>query len=178
MLTITYAAMRKAKLPLAMPDATGKLTRAELHKPIPVSVLLDLHGVEAAIKILWCDEANKQMLVQIAADFAEAVLPVWEREYPDDKRPRLAIEAARTGVGAHAAAYDAVNAAHASVNAAACAAAYDAARAAAYAAYASAHASAHASVYDAANAAARAANAGLAEGTMRDIMHKRLEKSC
>ena len=34
----------------------------------------------------------------IAADFAERVLPLFEAEYPDDDRPRKAIEAARAFV--------------------------------------------------------------------------------
>lgn len=36
-------------------------------------------------------------LVHLAIDCAEAVLPVWENKFPDDDRPRLAIEAAKSG---------------------------------------------------------------------------------
>jgi hypothetical protein len=38
---------------------------------------------------------DKDTLRSLAADWAEHVLPFFELEYPEDKRPRLAIEAAR-----------------------------------------------------------------------------------
>jgi hypothetical protein len=78
--------------------------------------------------------------VEWACRCAERVLPVWEAAYPDDDRPRRAIEAARSGdiaayaaahAAAYAAAYDAAHAAASDVADAAHAAAYDAAHAAA-----------------------------------------------
>ena len=39
-------------------------------------------------------EIPKKVLIQFAIDCARKVLPVFEREYPNDKRPRKAIEAA------------------------------------------------------------------------------------
>jgi len=96
---------------------------------------------------------TREIAVTFAADCAARVLPIFEAEYPDDDRPRRAIEAARSG-DANAAYADAA------ANAAAYAArAADAARAAAYAAYA-ANAGAYAAAYAAyagAYAAARAA---------------------
>jgi hypothetical protein len=82
-----------------------------------------------------------------AADIAESVLDIYEAKYPNDNRPRLAIEAARNGSAddAHAAAAHAA-AAHAAADAYAARAAA-AAHAAASAAYAA----------DAARAAAAAA---------------------
>ncbi|GAC1632802.1 MAG: hypothetical protein NVS9B14_06490 [Candidatus Acidiferrum sp.] len=87
---------------------------------------------------------TRQQIVLVACTFAESALEHFEKKYPEDKRPRKAIEAARawaqgTGtiedVKAHrAAAYDAAYAAYAA--AAAAAYAYDAAAyAAAYAAW-------------------------------------------
>jgi hypothetical protein len=81
-----------------------------------------------------------------AADIAESVLDIYEAKYPNDNRPRLAIEAARNGSADDAHAARAAYAAHA-----------HAARAA-YAAYAAhdahdAHAAAYAAAYDAAHAA-------------------------
>jgi hypothetical protein len=95
-----------------------------------------------------------------SADIAESVLHIFEAKYPDDKRPRLAIEAARRGDKDANAAYAAANAAYAAANAAYAAAdaAYAAAaNAAAYAAYAAAAAA------DAAAAAADAAYAAYAD---------------
>ena len=94
----------------------------------------------------------------VAADIAETVLHIFEEKYPNDKRPRLAIEAARNtemsledkrkaanaaDVAADAAADAAVRAAeaaHAARAAHAAVRAADAARAAAYAAADAAHA--------------------------------------
>jgi hypothetical protein len=110
---------------------------------------------------LWLAQAygidlDRPRLVTFAADCAEHVLPKFEDRYPDDKRPRQAIEAARAWVTcpspetrfACAAAYAAANVA----------AAANAAANAAYAAYA-AYAANAANAANAAYAAAYAANA-------------------
>jgi hypothetical protein len=111
-----------------------------------------------------------------AVDFAEAVLPIFGAHYPDDDRPRKAIEAARGYVNgligrdalraaraASAASADAARAAaRAAADAAADAAAYAAASAAADAAYAAASAAAYAAA-DAADAAAYYASAASAD---------------
>ena len=90
---------------------------------------------------------TRGVLVTFAADCAARVLPIFEAKFPDDDRPRKAIEAARLGAAdadaAHAA-YAAANAAHAA----------DAAANAAYAAAAAADAAHAADAADAANAAA------------------------
>ena len=104
-----------------------------------------------------------------AADCAEHVLHLFERQFPNDNRPRKAIEAARAAA-ANASAYayaayayaaanaaNAANASAANASASAAAAAANASASAAYAANASASA---ANAYAAANAAnASAANA-------------------
>ncbi|NPC69176.1 hypothetical protein D7Y27_00550 [Corallococcus sp. AB004] len=93
------------------------------------------------------DRSDHECLAHWAADCAERVLPFFEQEFPEDHRPRQAIEAARAwqqghlmltdaivaGFAAHAAASDATS------HAAACAAA----RAAGHAA-ATAHVASHA----------------------------------
>ena len=98
---------------------------------------------------------------------AESVLDIYEEKYPNDKRPRQAIEAAKKCIKnpskenkktAYAAAYAAARAADAAADAAASAA--DAAAYAADAAYAAAYAAARvasAAAYAAADAAADAA---------------------
>lgn len=96
----------------------------------------------------------KDQIKLVAADFAESVLHIYEKQYPNDSRPRKAIEAAKNGSAkaAYDAAFDAAYAANAAFDAKA---AYDAyaADAAAYAADAAANAA------YAAKAAAKAANA-------------------
>jgi len=113
---------------------------------------------------------DKMQSVKYAIFAAEQVLDIYEKKYPDDARPRLAIETAKkylknpnakTADDADAAAYAADAAADDAYDAAR--AAYDAARAAAraaaYAAYAAARAAARAAADDAyaADDAARAA---------------------
>jgi len=128
---------------------------------------------------------TKEQKIQYAIFAAEQVISIFEKKYPDDKRPREAIKAARAYLkdpseknkkatyaaanaanaatyAANAATYAAANAANAAANAAyaaANAAAYAAANAANAAANAAAYAAANAATYAAANAAANAANA-------------------
>ena len=131
---------------------------------------------------------NKKQKVQYAVFAAEQVLDIYEKKYPNNKAPRLAIEAAKkyinnpckiTKKNAYAAAAaspaadaaydDAAAAADAAADAAyAAAAAYDAAYAAAYdaaydAAYAAAYAAAHDAAYADAYAAAAASDAAYAD---------------
>ena len=111
-------------------------------------------------KWVFMRSIGKDNLRLVAADFAERVLHIFESKYPNDDRPRKAIEAARGGD--KGAAYYAANAAAYVAHTAnvAANAAYYAALAAAYAAYAYAAADAAAddAAYDAADAA-DAANA-------------------
>ena len=95
------------------------------------------------------DKKRRRMQVQFAVLCAEGVLHIYENQYPDDNRPRKAIEAAQNYLKkpSNAAAYAANAAAYA---------AYEA-----YEAYAAANAAAYAA--NAANAAANAANAANVE---------------
>jgi hypothetical protein len=102
-----------------------------------------------------------------AADIAESVLHIYENAYPNDDRPRKAIEAARKGdvdaaVNAADRAANAADAAYADANA--YAAAYAAVNVATYAAYA------------AVNAADRAANAAARAASDRNTQEKLIRK--
>lgn len=90
-----------------------------------LEAFLDLSELtHADKKWVFVRSIEKDRLRLVAADFAERVLHIYESKYPNDDRPRKAIEAARSGDKNAAAAADA-----------------DAAAAAAYAAvYAAAHA--------------------------------------
>lgn len=94
-------------------------------------------------------DIDRHLLVTFAADCAERVLPLFEKHYPTDSRPRRAIEAARSGSAS--AAYAASDAASAAEAANAAASAAEAAAADAEAA-AAADAAAYAAVYAAADA--------------------------
>ena len=117
-----------------------------------------------------------------AIEWAEYVLPIYEKHYPEDDRPRKAIEAARTNAVSPNAAFTAARArasdaaARATSDAASYVAASAAARAA-YAAYAASYvASASASAaaaYAASASAAAAAEATFLEGYGEDIIKVR-----
>jgi len=66
--------------------------------PINLVDMLDHNGLDDALWCLRCCQdqpaAEKQARL-LAADFAEHVLHFFEEKYPNDKRPCLAIEAAR-----------------------------------------------------------------------------------
>jgi len=64
--------------------------------PIPLTAVLDNNGLDNA---LWALRATAEdsgpIARELACDYAEHVLPIFERDYPDDKRPREGIEVAR-----------------------------------------------------------------------------------
>jgi hypothetical protein len=117
---------------------------------VTIRYILDLLGVEDAIWALRAVNGHDREIRLFACDCAESVLHVFENKYPDDNRPRNAIEVARrfangeatideskaAGVAAWAAAWAAARAAGAARDAAgnAAGAAWAAARAAARAA--------------------------------------------
>lgn len=134
-------------------------------EPLSILTIIESNGIDDA---LWClralpDEYHPAIRL-LACDYAERVLPIFERERPDDDRPRRAIETARRHAlgnatdeelyAARAAAWDAARAARATrpaARAAADAAAFaaDAADAARAAAMAAARAAALAAARDA-----------------------------
>ncbi len=118
--------------------------------------------------VLRDDFFTQNELMLLIADFAERVLPLYEREYPNDSRPRDAINASRSFAHGEISA-----AARAAASAAARDAARDAARAAARdaawsAASAAAWSAARAAVRDATRDATRAAARAAARAAVRD----------
>ena len=139
-----------------------------------------------------CEGWNERTARLFACDCAERVLPIFEKAYPADKRPRQCIETARKFANgkatqeqlnaardaAWAAAWDAAgDAAWAAAGAAARAAAWDAAWAAAWAAAGdAAGAAARAAAWAAAGAAAGAAARAAARAAERKWQTKQLLK--
>lgn len=185
-LTTTLAILRSHQ-----PCAAGweKLLHALGHgfpddKPIDFWTILESNGLDDA---LWAlrgvmpkQEADRDRLARLfACDCAESVLHIYEKEFPDDKRPREAIEVARRfAIGkatrdeldaARDAAGDAVwAAASAAFSAAskAASAAVNAAASAAGAAASAARAAASAAVNAASSAASAASAAARAAATI------------
>ena len=131
--------------------------------PINLLSILASNGVDDCLWSLRAvDHPDRDRISRyIACDCADAVLYIYERDYPNDNRPRLAIQAGRDFADGKitAAARDAAwAAARAAAGAAAWAAARDAAGAAARAAaWDAARAAARDAAWAAAGAAARAA---------------------
>ena len=153
----SYRACDEGYDPLSL--ALGGDSNYGMDKPISLLKCLESNPIDDVIWALRATlENSKEFSKQFAIACAEHVLPIFEEKYPEDKRPRLALEAAKAGKLTKEileAAYAAVSAyCTAAYAAAAYAAAYytDAADAAYYAAAAAADAAAY---YYAAAAAER-----------------------
>ncbi len=74
----------------------GGVKRYGQDTPIPLTDVLDVCGLRDALWCLRCTiEPPENILIEFACRCAEHVLHFYEDEYPDDKRPRQAIETAR-----------------------------------------------------------------------------------
>jgi hypothetical protein len=129
-------------------------------KPIPLAVIIESNGLADALWTLRCTveplEVTEKILIEFACRCAEHVLVNYEKLYPDDKRPREAIEAARAYAEGRGSAAEAAARAAEAAEAARAAEADEAAWAAAEAAAEAARAAAEAAA-EAAGAAAWAA---------------------
>ena len=98
---------------------------------IPLDKIIESNGLQDTIWTLRATtESSENLIIEFACQCAEHVLHFYTDKYPDDKRPQLAIEAARVCITDKSeAAEDARAAARAAAEAAA-RAAWDAARAA------------------------------------------------
>ncbi len=135
-------------------------------KYLNVKQILDLDiPAEDRLWVVLRPEMIPEMIIhEFLCQVAESVLPIYEKEYPDDKRPRNAIETKRRWINGEATDEEL---------AAARVAARDAARVAArdaawVAAWAAARAAARAAAGDAARAAARDAAGVAAWAAARD----------
>ena len=65
-------------------------------EPLSLITILDSNGFNDA---LWCLKALpselQNKIILLGCLYAERVLPIWEKYYPEDKRPHIAIETAR-----------------------------------------------------------------------------------
>ena len=137
--------------------------------PINLLTILEHNGTEDCLWALCATAENCDQVARLmAADFAEAVLPVFESQYPNDSRPRAAIEAARkfaTGEITAAARDAARDGSWAAARDASEAAAWAAAKAASWAAT---RAAARAAARNGSWAASRAAAMAAAKAAARD----------
>src|SRR3990167_5518641 len=98
-----HTTFRKAKEERACVESYNKMAKSlggvekyGLDTPIPLDRVLEVCGLSDtlwALRIVL-EPADREIRL-FACDCAERVLPLYELRYPDDKRPRLAIEIAR-----------------------------------------------------------------------------------
>ncbi len=138
-------------------------------EPLSIATIIQSNGIRDAVWALCAVEDKDKEIRLFAADCAESILHIYEKQYPNDDRPRKAIQAARdyangvigkdelaaAGDAAWAAAWAAGDAAGDAARAAAGDAAWAAAWAAGDAAGDAARDAARAAAGDAAWAAAR-----------------------
>jgi len=139
MLHTTFALAKKNQACIEsyrkMGDALGGITKYGKDTPIPLDKVIEILGLDDAIWTLRCTlEPSENFTIEFACRCAEHVLHFYEDKYPDDKRPRKAIEAARICITDKSwdAAEAAARAAEAAARDAAWAAARDAAEATAW----------------------------------------------
>src|SRR3972149_1465648 len=81
-------------------QALGGVSKYGKNTPIPLARIIDANNLKDA---LWCliavlteETTERDKIARLfACDCAEHVLYLFEEKYPEDKRPRQAIEAAR-----------------------------------------------------------------------------------
>ena len=64
-------------------------------EPLELRTILESNGLDDTIWALRAVEEKDKEIRLFAADCEELVLPIYEKKYPDDNRPHLAIKAAR-----------------------------------------------------------------------------------
>lgn len=136
-----------------------ELTKDALLSFEPCNEALEFLGKHKSLRTAWLECDNPQWMLwalskfqllderiarQFAVDCAERVLPIYETRYPNDNRPRIAIEAARRCIDDHSTEADkartaACSAARRAARSAAESAAWNAARSAAWSAAWRAH---------------------------------------
>ena len=102
MLTLTFMEARKQGACIEsyrkFAKFKGGVAKWGIDKPFPLLEVLEVCGLENALWALpYCEPEAERGITSLffACDCAEHVLPYFEEKYPEDKRPRQAIESAR-----------------------------------------------------------------------------------
>ena len=64
-------------------------------EPLSIATIIQSNGIKDAVWALCAVEGKDKEIRLFAADCAESVLHIYEKQYPNDDRPRKAIQAAR-----------------------------------------------------------------------------------
>jgi hypothetical protein len=65
------------------------------NEPLSIATIIQSNGIKDALWALRAVEGKDKEIRLFAADCADLVLPIYEKQYPNDDRPRKAIQAAR-----------------------------------------------------------------------------------
>jgi len=100
MLNVTFNSLRRENACSTrykvLAKALGGVRKYGRNTPIPLEKILDTNGFYDALWALRATvEDSSQFSRLLTCDFAEHVLPKYEKHYPADKRPRQSIETAR-----------------------------------------------------------------------------------
>jgi hypothetical protein len=100
MLTTTFTKIKaepgSAEIYKILAEALGGVSRYGQNTPITLDIIVESIGLDAAVWAARCtDELSFNLLLEFACRCAEHALPLFEVKYPDDKRVRGAIKAAR-----------------------------------------------------------------------------------
>ena len=100
MLTTTFVKIKaepgSAEIYKKLAEALGGVSRYGQNTPITLDIIVESMGLAEAIWAARCaNEPPFTMLLEFACRCAEHALPVFEAKYPEDKRVRSAIAAAR-----------------------------------------------------------------------------------
>jgi len=146
----------------------GGIAKYGKDTPIPLSEILSVCGLDDALWALRAivEPADREIRL-LACDFAERVLPIFEKLYPNDKRPRAAIETARRYANGEATIEE--------LNAARSAARYAAEYATRYAAKSAAESAAGYAAESAAESAARDAEKEWQEQRFRQLLDEEVK---
>lgn len=87
------------------------------NKPLKIKIILDVLGVEDAIWALRAVDGYDKEIRLFACDCAESVLNLFEEKYPNDTRPRKAIETARQFANGECELHDLIRARNAALDA-------------------------------------------------------------
>ncbi len=100
MLTTTFAKIKaepgSAEIYKILAEALSGVSRYGQNSPITLDIIVESTGLDAAVWATRCaTEPSFNMMLEFACRCAEHALPLFEAKYPEDKRVRSAIIAAR-----------------------------------------------------------------------------------
>ena len=95
-LTTTFNELRKAGACRdgyrKLAEHLGGVAKYGKARPLNIITILDSNGLDDCLWVINT-MADKKTRVYVSAKFAESVLPIFEKKYPNDKRPRDCIDA-------------------------------------------------------------------------------------